>query len=241
MGKRIPGGFRATAAFVKPPILAVTKREWSGAEHFPRDRGFIAVANHASYADPFTFAHFLYDNGFPPHFLAKASLFDIPVAGKVLAKLDQVPVHRGSAKAKDAVDAAHELLERGESIAIFPEGTLTKDPNMWPMKGHTGAARMALENDVPVIPVAQWGAHELLAPYAKKPDLFPRKRIVVQAGPPVDLDEFRGQNPDLATLRGATDRIMTTLTTMLAGIRGEEPPSELFDPRASRARDHEGE
>lgn len=221
--------------------MAVTKREWSGAEHFPRDRGFIAVANHASYADPLTFAHFLYDNGFPPHFLAKASLFDLPVAGKALSKLDQVPVHRGSAKAKDAVDAAAKLLERGESIAIFPEGTLTKDPDMWPMKGHTGAARMALEHDVPVIPVAQWGAHHLLAPYAKKPSLFPRKKIVVKAGPEVDLDEFRGREPDIATLRAATDRIMMAVTTMLAEIRGEEPPAKLFDPRAQRPATNEGE
>ncbi len=55
------------------------------------------------------------------------------------------------------------VLARGDMIAIFPEGTLTRDPDLWPMVARTGAARMALETGVPVIPVAQWGAHQLLA------------------------------------------------------------------------------
>ncbi len=231
----MPGGFRTAAVFVKPLLLATTRREWSGGEHLPQDRGFIAVSNHSTYADPFTFAHFLYDHGFAPHFLAKASLFDIPVAGKALKGLDQVPVHRGSARAKDAVDAAVKLLERGDSIAVFPEGTLTRDPDLWPMKGRTGAARMALEHDVPVVPVAQWGAHRLLDPYGKRPHLIPPKKIIMKAGPPIDLDEFRGRPADIETLRGATDRIMDTLTAMVADIRGEEPPSAPFDPRARNA------
>ncbi|GIG55128.1 lysophospholipid acyltransferase family protein [Demequina activiva] len=231
MAPRIPGGFRAAAVLVKPPLLAVTRRVWSGAEHLPTDRGFIAVSNHASYADPFTFAHFLYDHGFAPHFLAKASLFDIPVAGRALQGLDQVPVHRGSARARDAVDAAVTLLRRGDSIAVFPEGTLTRDPELWPMVARTGAARMALENDVPVIPVAQWGAHELLPPYSKKVNLFPRKTVTVMAGPPVDLEEFRGRDLDIQVLRSATDRIMATLTSMLEEIRGEKAPAKPWDSR----------
>ncbi|WP_236683330.1 lysophospholipid acyltransferase family protein [Demequina sediminicola] len=237
MAPRIPTGMRATAALVKPLMLAVTKRDWAGSEHLPQDQGFIAVSNHATYVDPFTFAHFLYDNGHAPHFLAKASLFDLPVAGKMLTKLDQVPVHRGSAQAQDAVDAAVKLLQRGDSIAIFPEGTLTKDPDLWPMKGRTGAARMALEHHVPVVPVAQWGAHELLAPHGKKLHPWPRKKIVVRAGPPINLDEFRNRPIDIETLRGATDRIMDTLISMVADIRGEEPPATPFDPRTRTSKE----
>lgn len=231
MAPKIPAGMRATAFFVKPLLSAVTKREWSGGEHLPRDRGFIAVSNHLTYADPFTLAHYLYDHGFAPHFLAKASLFDIPVAGRALKRLDQVPVHRGSAQARDAVDAAVKLLSRGDSIAIFPEGTLSRDPDMWPMLARTGAARMALEHDVPVIPVAQWGAQDLLAPYGKRPHLFPRKRVVVKAGPPVDLEEFRGKTLDIEVLRAATDKIMATLTSMLEDIRGEKAPAVAWDMR----------
>jgi len=90
---------------------------------------------------------------------------------------------------------------------------------------------MALEHDVPVVPIAQWGAHELLAPYGKKPDLFPRKTITMTAGPPVDLSEFRGQGLDIGVLRSATDRIMTTLTSMLEEIRGETAPTKPWDMR----------
>ncbi|WP_084105385.1 1-acyl-sn-glycerol-3-phosphate acyltransferase [Demequina sp. NBRC 110056] len=231
MAPKIPAGFRAAAVLVKPALLATTTREWSGGEHLPTDRGFIAVSNHVTYADPFTLAHFLYDHGYAPHFLAKASLFDIPVAGKALKGLDQVPVHRGSAKAKDAVDAAVTLLGRGDSIAVFPEGTLTRDPDQWPMLARTGAARMALEHDVPVIPIAQWGAQQLLAPYSKKVDLFPRKKVIVKAGPAIDLDEYRGRALDIDVMRGATDRIMATLTGMLEEIRGESAPETPWDMR----------
>ncbi|WP_062132767.1 lysophospholipid acyltransferase family protein [Demequina aestuarii] len=231
MPPKIPAGFRAVATFVKPVLTATTRRHWSGEEHLPRDQGFIAVSNHVTYADPFTVAHYLYDQGFAPHFLAKASLFEIPVAGKFLASLDHVPVHRGSAQAREAVEAAVRLLERGDSIVVFPEGTLTRDPDMWPMLARTGAARMALAHNVPVIPIAQWGAHELLAPYAKRPRLFPRTDVTVQAGPPVDLDEFRGRPLDIEVLRAATDRIMATLTSMLEEIRGEKAPTKPWDMR----------
>ncbi|WP_084077766.1 1-acyl-sn-glycerol-3-phosphate acyltransferase [Demequina sp. NBRC 110057] len=231
MPRPMPAGFRAAAVFVKPVLLGVTRREWSGGENLPTDSGFIAVSNHMTYADPFTLAHFLYDHGQAPHFLAKASLFDIPVVGKALHGLDQVPVHRGSAKAKDAVDAAVTLLKRGDSIAVFPEGTLTRDPDLWPMLARTGAARMALDHDVPVVPIAQWGAQALLDPYGKKPHLIPPKKVIVRAGPPVDLDEFRGRDLDIETLRSATDRIMGSLTGMLEEIRGEKAPEKPWDMR----------
>ncbi|MFW2513400.1 lysophospholipid acyltransferase family protein [Demequina sp. SO4-13] len=231
MAPKTPAGFRAAAALVKPALLASTRRNWSGGENLPKDRGFIAVSNHVTYADPFTFAHYLYDHGFAPHFLAKAPLFDIPVAGKFLAHLDQVPVHRGGSQARDAVEASAKLLERGDSIAVFPEGTLTRDPDLWPMLARTGAARMALAYDVPVVPIAQWGAHRLLPQYSKRPSLFPRKTVTVKAGPPVDLEEFRGRPLDIEVLRAATDRIMATLTSMLEEIRGETAPAKPWDMR----------
>lgn len=231
MAPKIPGAFKAAAILVRPPLVAVTKREWSGGEHLPTDRGFIAVSNHVTYADPFTLAHYLYNHGYAPHFLAKASVFNIPVAGKFLRKLDQVPVFRGSAQAREAVDAAVKLLDRGDSIAVFPEGTLTRDPQMWPMLARTGAARMALEHDVPVIPVAQWGAQDLLGPYSKRVRPCPRKRVVVKAGPAIDLEEFRGGSLDIEVLRTATDRIMATLTSMLEEIRGESAPAQPWDMR----------
>jgi 1-acyl-sn-glycerol-3-phosphate acyltransferase len=207
----------------------MTRKDWHGAQNLPSDRGFIAVSNHVTYADPLTFAQFLYLNGHPPRFLAKAPLFSLPVIGRALTSLDQIPVFRGTSKAKDAVDKGVEVLARGDMIALFPEGTLTREPDLWPMVARTGAARMALETGVPVIPVAQWGAHRLLGRYKKLLKPFPPKKITVVAGPEIDLDDFRGRPLSNEVLRGATDRIMATLTSMVEEIRGETAPSEPFN------------
>lgn len=227
--------YRSGAKILQAIMASSTRKDWHGAENLPTDTGFIAVSNHCTYADPITLSHFLYNNGHPPRFLAKSSLFSAPVLGPILRGFDQIPVYRGTARAREAVDAGVEVLRRGDMIAMFPEGTLTRDPNLWPMNGRTGVARMALDTGVPVIPVAQWGAHRLLARYGKLYKPIPRKLITVVAGPPVDLDEFRARaasgRVDTETLRAATDRIMATLTTMVADIRGEEPPATPYDMR----------
>ncbi|MGC4175045.1 lysophospholipid acyltransferase family protein [Demequina sp.] len=235
MATRPNWAFRTVVNLVRPLATLLLKRSWSGQEHLPTDRGFIAVSNHVSYVDPLTFGHYLYNSGHPPRFLAKKELFEIPVVGRVLKSGDQIPVYRGTSQAKDSLDYARVVLDRGDMIAMFPEGTLTRDPNMWPMVARTGAARLALESGAPVIPVAQWGAHLVLPPYSKKPDLFPRKPMVVRAGPAIDLDDLRGKPIDTELLRIATDRIMATLTAMVADIRGETPPEHPFDMRAHQA------
>jgi len=227
--------FRTVVNLVRPLATLLLKRDWSGEENLPTDRGFIAVSNHLSYVDPLTFGHYLYNNGHPPRFLAKKELFDLPVVGRVLKSGDQIPVYRGTSQAKDSLNYARVVLDRGDVIAMFPEGTLTRDPAMWPMVGRTGAARLALESGAPVIPVAQWGAHLLLPPYSKKPDLFPRKPMIVRAGPAIDLDDLRGKPLDTDLLRVATDRIMATLTAMVADMRGEAPPQHPYDMRAHPA------
>ncbi|WP_156163740.1 lysophospholipid acyltransferase family protein [Demequina maris] len=223
--------YRNAARPLQALMTSVTKKDWHGAAHLPADQGFIAVSNHVSYADPITLAHFLYNNGHPPRILAKESLFRAPFIGWLLRGFDQIPVHRGTSRAAEAVDAAVDVLERGDMIAMFPEGTLTRDPDLWPMVGRTGVARMALSTGVPVIPVAQWGAHRLLPRYGKMVHPIPRKTITVVAGPAIDLDDLRGGDLDTATLRAATDRIMATLTTMVADIRGETPPEKPYDVR----------
>ncbi|WP_062378688.1 lysophospholipid acyltransferase family protein [Demequina pelophila] len=223
--------YRNAAKPLRVIMQSVTRKDWHGAEHLPTDTGFIAVSNHMSYADPITLAHFLWDNGHTVRFLAKASLFTAPVIGPIVRGFDQIPVHRGTSRAIEALEEGVKVLKRGDMIAMFPEGTLTRDPDFWPMVGRTGVARMALSTGVPVIPVAQWGAQRLLPRYGKMVHPIPPKRITVVAGPPVDLDEFRGGELDAATLRAATDRIMATLTDMVAEIRGETPPETPYDMR----------
>jgi len=107
------------------------------------------------------------------------------------------------------------------------------------MQGKTGAARVALLTKAPVIPVAQWGANDAMPPYAKekKLQLFPRKTLRVQAGPPVDLSAFYDREPTAEVLRAATDVIMTAITEQLAVVRGEPAPVEPYDWRKAIARE----
>jgi 1-acyl-sn-glycerol-3-phosphate acyltransferase len=223
--------YRNGATVLRALVWTMTRKDWHGQENFPADGGFIAVSNHVSYADPVTFAHFLYNSGHPPRFLAKSTLFDAPLIGWILRKFDQIPVYRGTSRAKDAVDQGVAVVERGDMIGLFPEGTLTRDPDMWPMAARTGAARLALVTGAPVIPVAQWGAHRLIAPYGKVLKPLPRKKITIVAGPAIDLSDLSGRPLDTEVLRQATDRIMATLTTMLEDIRGEQAPAQPFDMR----------
>ncbi len=183
--------------------------------------------------DPLTFAHFLYDNGRAPKILAKASLFAVPVLGGLLRRTGMIPVQRNSAAAASSLSAAVEALRSGECVAVFPEGTLTRDPDLWPMVGKTGVARLALTTRAPVIPIAQWGAHRILGRYKKLLKPIPPKKITVVAGPPVDLSDLYGRPQDSATLREATDRVMDAITALLEGIRAEKAPAVRFDMRSA--------
>lgn len=224
--------YRFTAGLVRPVVKAVTKRDWSGHEHFPREGGFVVCPNHISHVDVFAFAHFVFDSGREPYFLGKASVFRIPVAGRVLAKAGMVPVNRESGQAATAFRAAVEAVRAGKCVGIYPEGTLTRDPGLWPMTGKTGAARVALETRCPVIPVAQWGPQEILGRYEKKVRLFPRKVMHVRAGPPVELSDLYEQPMSAPVLREATERIMAAITRELEVLRGEKAPATRFDARS---------
>ena len=169
-------------------------------------------------------------------FLAKAEIFDVPVVGWIVRNAKQIPVYRLSSDASLSSRAAVDAVQNGECVIVYPEGTITRQPDLWPMTGKTGAARIALSSNVPVIPVAQWGAHEILPPYTKRPRLLPRKTIWMAAGRPVELDDLRGQPLTPELLREATNRIMDDITRLLEGIRGERAPSERYDPRTTGVR-----
>jgi 1-acyl-sn-glycerol-3-phosphate acyltransferase len=192
----------------------------------------LVVANHLSYADPLCMGLFLHDNGISPRFLGKAELFSVPVVGGVLKGAGQIPVHRGTGLAGHAYLDAVAAVNAGECVVVYPEGTLTRDPDFWPMVGRSGAARIALETHAPVVPVAQWGPQELLPPYSKRPRLVPRVTVTVRVGRPLELHDLWDEPITADLLRTATERMMTAITGLLEGIRGESAPRERFDPRA---------
>jgi 1-acyl-sn-glycerol-3-phosphate acyltransferase len=229
-----PRSYRGIATVVRALLLVVTRHEWRGAESFPASGGFVVCPNHISYVDVFAFSHFLYDSGHPPFFLAKSGIFRIPLVGALVTAAQQIPVQRGTIHAAEAFSAAVAAVEEGKCVAIFPEGTLTQDAALWPMTGKTGAARVALTTRCPVVPVAQWGPQEIMAPYAKELRLLPPKTMRMLAGPPVDLSDLYDRPLVAATLHEATDRIMDAITAQLETIRGEQAPATRFDSRAAR-------
>ncbi|MFG2192659.1 lysophospholipid acyltransferase family protein [Streptomyces sp. NPDC048639] len=235
--RRIGFWYRLAAVIAKPPLVVLFKRDWRGMEHIPAEGGFITAVNHNSYLDPLSYAHFQYNTGRVPRFLAKAGLFKAPFVGTMLRGTGQIPVYRESTDAIDAFRAAVDAIERGECVAFYPEGTLTRDPDHWPMQGKTGAARVALMTKAPVIPVAQWGANHAMPPYAveRKFRLLPRKTLLVKAGRPVDLSAYYGMEPSSEVLRAVTDTIMAAVTELLAELREEPVPAEPYDHRQARA------
>lgn len=224
---------RVAEAIIKPAAYATTRRTWIDGDKVPATGGCIVVVNHVSHLDPLLTALFLYDHGRVPRYLAKSSLFKLRFVGTILRSARQIPVERLSKGAMTAFAAAVEAVERGECVVVYPEGTLTRDPDLWPMTGKSGAARIALASGAPVIPVAQWGVQEMLYPYASRPDLLPRKHIEMKVGDAVPLDDLRDLPTSPQVVAEATERIMTALTGLVADVRGEEAPAVRFDPRAA--------
>jgi 1-acyl-sn-glycerol-3-phosphate acyltransferase len=223
--------FIFAASLLKPALVPGTARTWIDGEKIPATGGCLVVFNHISHVDPLLSAHFVYDHGRLPRYLAKSSLFTNAALARLLRSLGQIPVERMTPHAVGAYDAAVAAVRAGECVVVYPEGTLTRDPDLWPMRGKTGAARIALATGCPVIPVGQWGAQELLAPYAKRPDLWPRKRITIKAGDPVDLDDLLDGEHTPEVIHEATERIMAAITAQVAQIRDGVPPAVRFDPR----------
>jgi 1-acyl-sn-glycerol-3-phosphate acyltransferase len=226
--------YRVARMLLRPTLTVTTKREWQGQQYVPRRGGCVIATNHISHFDPLSMAHFVNDAGRAPRFLAKAEIFDVPIVGSVVAGAGQIKVERATRDAAQAFVHAVNAVNAGECVVIYPEGTLTRDDDLWPMTGKTGAARIALTTGCPVIPVAQWGPQEVLWPYARRLRLLPRKTMHVHAGPPVDLSDLAGTPITADVLRTATTRIIDSITELLAEVRNTTPPVDRFDHRQIR-------
>lgn len=232
--RREKGGFWvAICAMLFYPIGFLTGRQrYEGRDRLPAvgGGGALVVANHISYLDPVHTSLWVHTARRVPRFLAKAGLWNIPVFGRVLTSSGQIPVHRESVDAQHSLRDGEQALAAGKIVVIYPEGTITRDPDGWPMHARTGAARLALSHDVPVIPLVHWGTRDVYDHYGKRFRPLPRRDIVVRAGEPVDLSAYRGRPVDAPLLREVTDLLMTRVRDLLAEVRGEPAPAEFFRP-----------
>lgn len=198
------------------PILHVGVR-WSidGLEHIPESGPVILACNHTSYLDPLVLAYLATKRGRRSRFLTKDELFTKPVLGSILRGAEMIPVSRGSAAAAGSLVAAESSLARGRCVAVFPEGTIS--PDLDPMAGKTGTARLAATTGAAVVPVGLWGLHRVMYK-GRKPRWRAGIAEVAMIGPALHVEAE-------TDAMDATDRIMRAVCEQVARARAAYPQS----------------
>jgi 1-acyl-sn-glycerol-3-phosphate acyltransferase len=230
--KSRPSVFWPLAAIVVPLTGLFAKIEIIDGHKLPRDGAYVLAPSHSTEFDPLIVAVAVWRMGRAPRFMAKETLFRVPVLGWALRATGMVPVARASSAtaARQTIEASEILVEHGRGVIVYPEGTLTRDPDLWPMRGKTGAVRLALADGIPLIPMAHWGAQDILPRYGRL-SLWPLRRPVkVIVGDPVDLSEFAGRAGQPSALIAGTDRLMNAIARLLADLRGQPAPEKRWNP-----------
>lgn len=219
------------AAIAIPLFEAVGRYRMRGLDNIPKRGAVVIAPNHVSNFDPLTTAYLVWRGGRVPRFLAKASLFKVPVLRWILDITGQIPVERGGG-GPDPLVAAKRLIDEELAVIVYPEGTLTRDPDEWPMRGKSGAVRLALQHGIPLVPAAHWGVQQILPRYQGKFRPIPRKDVEMLVGPPLDLSPWKGRESDPAALAEATTALMDAIAALVGELRGETPPAERWNPLA---------
>ncbi len=227
----VKGMYKVAYTALIPIMGLLAKTRWEGVENLPREGAFILAPNHMSNFDPVTMGFFMADCGYQVRFLAKDSLFRVPIVGPFMRWWGMIPVVRESKEATDSLIHAREALANGDIIGIYFEGTLTRDPGFWPMKGKTGLARLALDVRVPIIPVAQWGAQDVMDRYAGLKVFGRRPVLTVRVLPELDYSDIPGGSENREGVRELTQRLQGRLGDGVAELRGEIPPAIPWNMR----------
>lgn len=195
---------------VAGPLLKGIFRPWViGLENVPADGAVILASNHLSFIDSI-FLPLVVDRHVS--FLAKSDYFTRKgfkgwMTKTFMTATGQIPIDRSGGKAsEDSLNTGLAVLARGEILGIYPEGTRSPDGKLY--RGRTGVARMILEGDVPVVPVAMVDTEKIMPIGTRLPKIG---RIGIVIGPPIDFSRFEGMEGDRFILRSVTDEIMYAL------------------------------
>jgi len=204
------------------PLLRLLFR-WKidGVDKIPRTGPAIVASNHISNFDPLCVAYLVDRAGRRPRYLAKASLWKNPVMRLIFSGCRQIPVERGSGDTSPT-RAAEQALRGGEVVVVYPEGTITTNLDLTPMKGKTGVARLTLATGVPVTPVAVWGAQWLI-PKGRKWKYRGHRLIMLKVGEPMRFDEFAGRVDDPEALHEVTERVMAEIDRLVRELHKAHP------------------
>ena len=231
-GQRSDRRYRAALRAVRFLLHLVTRRTQAGDDHLPPAGPVIVVGNHVSLADAFVLAAAVARRGRRIRMLGAAGLFRAPVLGRLLRAFGFVPVDRRGSDPASALAPARAALEAGQCVGLYPEGGITRDPELWPGGGKTGVVRLALDTGAPVVPLAQWGTHRVVGPTGTRwrSLLSPltRPRVDVRLGPPLDLRALlgadRADRASAAQLRAGADLVMDALVAELEVLRRQPAP-----------------
>lgn len=189
-----------------------------GDEHVPRDGPFIMASNHTSLADPPILGGSVgHRNGRIIHFMAKREIRDWPIIGWLADKSGVFFVRRGEGD-RAAQRLALELLAEGRPIAVFPEGTRSRDGRLGSAKA--GVAVLALRSGAPVLPVAIAGTHRIFPGRSRVPHRSP---ITVRIGRPLTLGHQPEGRLDRDALNAGTERVMREIAALLPPAQRPEP------------------
>jgi len=226
-------GFYAFAKGVLTPIMTPwIKFTVSGEENLPAQGGYLLVPNHLSNVDPLCLCWYFMKRDTAVRFLAKKSMFSVPVFGWIIKGMGLIPVNRDS-NPSAVLAPTREALKAGEVVGIFPEGTLTRDPDQWPMEFKSGAARPALPPRPRRGGRARRAGAGPRAPYnAKGMDMRPGRRVSYHFGEPVDLSDLMSPagSQDHDAVNEATRRISDAVRAGVGQLRGLPVPEKVWDP-----------
>ncbi|MEV4514792.1 lysophospholipid acyltransferase family protein [Dactylosporangium sp. NPDC049525] len=234
---RAPRTWRFLLVLARVVVMPVARLRVTGEVPAALRAGPVLFAvNHVGPFDPVAISAACRVARLAPRLMATGGLFRAPVVGSVMRAAGHIRINRRQADVSGAVDVVADAIAVGSHVLGYPEGRITLDPGMWPERGKTGLARVALRTGVPVVPVAQWGAHEVAAWGGFGPtmrtlgrSLLRRPVVRVHFGAPVDLSDLDVAASGAA--QRATDRIIDAITAELVGLRVAEPRLPRFvDP-----------
>jgi 1-acyl-sn-glycerol-3-phosphate acyltransferase len=212
---------RFAVSVLRPPIALWFNWRFEGREHIPKEGPIIAACNHISYFDPLAHGLMMVKAGRRPRFLTKSEMYKGFFMRHLLEGAKQIKVERGSGSAAP-VDAAIAALAAGESVMIYPEATITRNPDFTPMQAKSGVARIALASGAPVVPVAVWGSQHVAQKEGMKSLSFGRP-IWVKAGAPLDFSAYEDRQDEPGVLREVADAVMDELSRLVTDLRSRYP------------------